>query len=259
MFRLLWSTQMSIPYTPELYGESFADVYDLWYSEVSDAEASADFVHSICGHGTVLELGVGSGRLAIPLIRRGTPVVGIDASLAMLRLCPRSELLTLVLGDMRTLPFDADRQHFAGVLVGFNTLFNLVTEDEQKQLFRDVYSVLRPGGHVLIEATNHDSLIHEPGISESTRSFGITRRDDSSVVVAGTDVDYRAQHINGCHVEFRDDGATLRPWMLRWASTSQLDSYASDVGLTLVDRVANWAGEPFYAHSANHVSVYQRR
>ena len=250
---------MSIPYSAELYGESFADVYDVWYDEVSDAQASAAFVRKVCGPGTVLELGVGSGRLADPLVAQGTTVVGVDASMAMLRRCQPSDRLRLLLGDMRDLPFDANRPHFDGVLIGFNTLFNLVTGADQQQLFEDVSKLLRSGGHLIVEATNHNTIaVESDNIGRSSQNFGITRQDGESLVVASTVLDHQTQQIDGCHIECSDSAVTLRPWKLRWSSTEELDLYAERAGLILTSRTADWSEKPFLSDSTNHVSVYQR-
>lgn len=249
---------MSTRYTPELYGESFADVYDLWYGQVSDADASAEFIHGLCGTGRVLELGVGTGRLALPLLASGMTVVGVDASLAMLRRCPQTDGLTLLLSDMRGLPFNPDTARFDGALIGFNTLFNLVSATEQEQLFCDVFSLLRPGGYLIIEATNHNVFAADTASTEPTHSFGVTRRTAEAVVVASTTVDHHLQKIDGCHIEISDRGATLRPWKLRWCSTEQLDSFAANAGLRLHTRLADWDGAKYRSSSTNHISVYQR-
>ncbi|MEZ5412212.1 MAG: class I SAM-dependent methyltransferase, partial [Acidimicrobiales bacterium] len=96
-------------FRPDTYGESFAEVYDEWYQGVSDAEAVAAFVDARAGAGPVLELGVGTGRLAAPLLARNRAVVGLDASAAMLARCRGRGLevagLRLVRADMAALPF----------------------------------------------------------------------------------------------------------------------------------------------------------
>jgi SAM-dependent methyltransferase len=125
-------------YDASTYGDRFADVYDRWYADVSDVDGCVSRVAELAGDGPVLELGVGSGRLAIPLARRGVEVHGLDASRAMLdRLAakPGGELVRTVLGDMAEIALD-DPPPFAVVLVAFNTLFNLTTEAAQRACVR---------------------------------------------------------------------------------------------------------------------------
>lgn len=243
----------------DTYGESFAEVYDEWYEGVSDAEAVAAFVAARAGAGPVLELGVGTGRLAAPLLARGRAVVGLDASAAMLARC-RGGLeragLRLVRADMAALPF---RGPLGAVLIGFNTLFNLAHAEAQGSLFAQVGSMLGPGGVLVVEANQTDALAGGPErwIGRSSVTTGAPDGAGAVTVVA-TELDREAQVIVGQHVEVGPGGVRFRPWRLRWATTDQIDGFARSAGLQLAERHGGWSGEPWDPQADTHVSVYHR-
>ncbi len=232
---------------PGTYGDSFADVYDQWYGQITDAEATADFVSSRCLHGPVLELGVGTGRLAVPLVKRGHQVVGLDASTSMLNQCPQP--VTRVLGDMAQLPF-YDRV-FGGALCAFNTLFNLVSTQVQQQFFHQVSRSLAPGAPLIIEAFTGIGLDNsEPS------SLGVSRITADRLVLAATVVDAQAQTITGQHVDISEAGVKLRPWLVRWTTPEQMDELASTAGLDLLERYSSWDQQEFDPDRDLAISVY---
>lgn len=223
---------------PELYGESFADVYDEWYGDVTDAEATARFVAARCGTGPVLEVGVGTGRLARPMAALGLSVIGLDVSAPMLARVAggdRAAGIALVRGDMRALPFGSERGGFGAVLIAFNTLFNLPTAASQRDLLGQVAPLLAGDGVVVIEAVDTTSLTAGP-----LRSLGVAGRRDDGVLVVGTNLDPERQTILGQHVELDASGVRLRPWFLRWSTPDQVDGYARRAGLVPVERCAAW-------------------
>ncbi len=240
---------------PAAYGAAFADVYDDWYQDISDAnggvDALADFVAARTRGDVVVELGVGSGRLATPLIERGLRVVGIDASVDMLRQCPPSILG--VGADMAALPlrFPPDR---AGptVLCGFNTLFNLHSGERLHRLLKSL-SQLR--ATFIVEMMNAAQLAASPKHSTGRSALPVSHAD--GIVVSSTLVDHANQLMVGRHLEIRDDGVASRPWLLRWVTIEELDDAAESAGLTCVERVDGWAGEPFGPTSDSAISVYK--
>ena len=145
-------------YRPSTYGDRFADVYDDWYHDVSDVAATVARVAALAGEppGPVLELGAGSGRLAIPRAARGLEVWALDASTAMLdRLAgkPGGDRVRVVLGDMAVLDVGAGPPGgFAVVLCAFNTLFNLTDGEAQRRCLARVAEVLAPRGRLVVEA-----------------------------------------------------------------------------------------------------------
>lgn len=241
---------------PDAYGRAFADVYDHWYRDVSDAEATARFVAARCGDGPVVELGVGSGRLAGPMAAQGLTVIGLDGSMPMLRRCPRpldrrggGQPLHLVHGDMRALPF---RGTVGAALIAFNTLFNLSAVSDQGRLLSELRTLLGPDGPLIIEALDVSPLLSGP-----RRSIGVRQRDADGLVVSATQLDPGQQLLTGQHVEIDDGGARVRPWRLRWLTPGQVDELAGDGGLVLTERYGSWAGEPVTEAGQTHVSVYR--
>lgn len=241
-------------YDSARYGRSFADVYDDWYRDVSDVDATVEKVAALAarrGGGRVLELGVGTGRLALPLAARGLQVTGVDASAEMLdrlRTKDGAEQLTLVEADMAELPVDGP---FAAAFVAFNTFFNLTTRDAQARCLQRVRDVLAPGGWFVLEAF----VPHDDGDASgvSARTVEVDR-----VVLTAARRDAAAQTISGQHIEITEQGVRLRPWMVRYAAPAELDAMAAAAGLRLVERHADWRGTPFQDASDHHVSVYRR-
>ena len=140
-------------YGRETYGESFADVYDRWYLGITDAEQTADVIASLAGPGgRVLELAVGTGRLALPVAARGLDVTGIDTSPSMLeQLHARGgdRAVAAVLGDMVD---DLPAGPFEVAFIAYNSLFNLESAERQRACFAAVAARLVPGGRFVVEA-----------------------------------------------------------------------------------------------------------
>ena len=232
------------------YGDSFADVYDEWYPDVSDAVATAEFIDGLGDSQHVLELGTGTGRLSRALAQLGHQVVGIDASVAMLERFDDPDS-TPVAADMARLPFAP--ASFDCVLVATNTLFNLATADAQAACFAAAADALRPGGHIVVEADV--PAPSDPAFDRlvSTRSITPDR-----VVLTATIRDDDAQTVTGQHVDISSDGIRLRPWKIRFVGPAELDRLASAAGLRRTDRFADWQRRDFDEDSAHHVTVYTR-
>lgn len=236
------------------YGDAFADVYDDWYADVTDVAATvAKAVELAGGGGRVLELGVGTGRLAVPMARAGLAVTGIDASEAMLaRLAARDPdgIVTSICGDMvdglPDGPFDV-------ALVAYNTIFNLLDDGAQHRCFTEVAARLRGDGRFVVEAFVPDESPADRGDNVSVRSMTADR------VVLSVSVDHtHEQRAEGQFVEITEaDGIRLRPWSIRWSTPAQLDAMAAAAGFRLEARTSDMAGTPFTDASAQHVSVYR--
>ena len=237
-------------YRRETYGEAFADVYDDWYSGITDAEQTADVVAELAGAGgRVLELAVGTGRLAVPIARRGLTVAGIDASAAMLdRLRSRDPAGTVagVLGDMVD---DLPAGPFDVALIAYNSLFNLESAERQRSCFAAVAARLVPGGRFVVEAFVPDDR-EGPVVAVRSMTAG-------EVVLSISEHDPVTQRAHGQFVQFVDgDRVRLRPWSIRYADPGELDAMAAAAGLALAARWENFARHPFDDDSAQHVSVY---
>lgn len=233
----------------DAYGRSFADVYDLWYESVSDAVATAAFV-AARSTGPVLELGVGSGRLARPLTKLGLRVVGLDGSAEMLERCTAEgdAGISLVRADMRALPFNGN---IGAALIAFNTVFNLATEQDQRALFVELRRLIGTTGVVIVEALDVSPLLNGPA-----RSIGLREIDGQRAVVTATDLSKLDQVVNGQHLEISDGGISVRPWRLRWMTPDQMDEMAAAAGLIRTERYRSWDKQPFTKGSETHISVY---
>jgi SAM-dependent methyltransferase len=242
-------------YDHRSYGDGFADVYDDWYADVTDVDATVARIRELAGaDGRVLELGVGTGRLAVPMATAGLRVVGIDASEAMLaKLRERDPEMRVeaMLGDMADHlpdgPFDA-------VLIAYNTIFNLLGEHDQPRLFQRVAARLAPTGVFVVEAFVPDVRAGDGSSEVTVRSMAVDH------VVLSVSVNRPDEQLfEGQFVEFSERGGVhLRPWSIRWATPGQLDEMAAAAGLRLVERVGDMAGSPFTDDSRQHVSTYRR-
>lgn len=251
-------------YGPNTYGDGFADVYDGWYHDVTDVDATVARVVALAASGPaggpVLELGAGSGRLALPLAEAGLDVWAIDASDAMLdrlRAKPGGDRVHTVVGDMADLDLGPDApEGFAVVLCAFNTLFNLTDAAAKVRCLSRVAEVLAPGGRLLVEAFVPPPP-GEPGGSVAAvepRHIGL-----DEVVLTVSRLDPASRTVVGQHVQIREEGIRLRPWVLHYAGPDELDDLATEAGLQRVDRHGGWHGEPFTPASDIHVTSYARR
>ncbi len=239
---------------PAAYGDAFADVYDAWYAEISDVDATVEAVVALvnaAGGGPVLELGIGTGRLALPLVARGIEVFGIDASAAMverLRAKPGGAAIRVAMANFADpLPAPlAAPGGFAVVLIAFNTFCNLASADEQARCLANAAPILAPNGSLVVEMSTFADSVDGPDEASSVDpARGIvhrTRRDRGGQTIVGA--------IEGA--------GAVRRYRVRYLSPDELDSLAADAGLALVSRWSGWSGEPFDDDADQHVSVYRR-
>ena len=240
-------------YTRSTYGDAFADVYDDWYHDITDVDGTVDLLADLAAGFAdlpVLELGVGTGRLALPLAARGFEVVGLDASQAMLaKLAEKdpSASVASVLGDMVD---DQPAGPFGLVFVAFNTFFGLLTEERQRACFVSVAQHLAPGGAFVIEAFVPEPQAGPPVVVRSMTA--------ESVVLSITTHDETGQIAQGQHISISESGGVrMRPWAIRYATVDQLDAMARASGFRLDERWEDAQRAPFTAESARHVSVYR--
>jgi SAM-dependent methyltransferase len=252
-------------YDAATYGERFADVYDDWYASVTDADACVARLAALAADaaGPVLELGIGTGRLALPMAAMGFDVRGVDASPAMLdrlRAKPGAEALAVGEADLARLvaPTRADDPpagpRFALVFVAYNTLFNLTEAADQQACVTRVAALLADGGRFVVEAFVPPSPEEPPGPSDgvAVRELTVDR-----VVLSVARHDAGDQTMTGQFVDISEAGIRLRPWHLRYRTPAQLDDLATGAGLVLEHRWAGWRREPFDDSSTTHVSVYR--
>ena len=238
-------------YAASTYGERIAEFYDEWYSEL-DSEAVVEFLAELAGPGPVLELGIGTGRVALPLLARGIGVQGIDASQAMvdkLRAKPAGSGIPVTIGDLA----DVDvAGKFSLVFVAFNTFFCLLTQEDQLRCFANVAARLARGGVFALEA-------FVPDLSRFDRNQRVAvEKLESDAVRLETSVhDPVGQQVETRHVVITEKQTAFYPLKIRYAWPSELDLMARLAGLRLRDRWAGWRREPFDASSRTHVSVYE--
>jgi len=241
-------------YDAATYGDRFADVYDDWYAAPEETERAVECIARLAeqgGSGPVLELGVGTGRLALPLAARGIAVTGLDSSASMLeRLAakPGGDRVRTIESDMAGPLPDGP---WSVVVVARNTLFNLTTEHAQRECLREIARVLAPSGTLVVEAFVPDGSRQRSSVE--AREVGLDR-----VVLFVDRHDPDTQQVWSSFVELTPEGNRFRPCHLRYATPAQLDELAVASGLVLVERWSGWTGKPFDDESPTQVSLYRR-
>ncbi len=248
-------------YDPATYGDRFADIYDDWYPDPEGTDAAVAEIQRWTQPGdAILELGVGTGRLAIPLAAADRRVSGIDASAAMIdRLAakPGGDQVNATVGDMGS---DLPPGPFHLVFVALNTFFGLPTAEAQSACFHAVAARLHSGGRFVIEAfvPATEAMSDAPSTGAADRVEVRSMTIDAVVLSISrfVAVDQRAE---GHHIELRHGmPVILRPWSVRYSTPEQLDTMAAAAGFTLESRSGSWIGEPFSDASTHHLSVYRR-
>jgi SAM-dependent methyltransferase len=240
-------------YRPETYGDRIADLYDRLVATMPDPVDCVDRLAELAGPGPALELGIGTGRIALPLAARGVEVHGIDASAAMveqLRAKPGGEAVPVAIGDFADLPVEGS---FTLVYAVFNTFFSLLTQDAQVRCFQAVADRLAPGGAFALELFVPDPTLHPGGQSIRTRYLGLDLvRFDLALH------DPVAQRVDFQNVLLAADGARLMPGSVRYAWPSELDLMARLAGLRLRERWGGWRREPYTGSTSGlYVAVYE--
>lgn len=234
--------------------DRFAEVYDDWYYSPPEQEEAVDLLVALAGSGRALELGIGTGRIALPMAERGVAVHGIDASEAMvahLRAKPGGGAVPVTIGDFADVPVEGA---FSLVFVVFNTFLALGSQDDQVRCFTNVASHLDAGGVFVIEAFGVDYPSSFTG-NQTVRTAHVEH--DRAVVALGR-YDPVDQQASMQFLVLTDGGSRLYPLRLRYTAPAELDLMARLAGLRLRERWGGWRGQPFTAVSSSHVSVYER-
>jgi SAM-dependent methyltransferase len=235
----------------EVYNQRCADVYDQWFGYFD--EAAVDVLHGLAGGGRALELGIGTGTVALPLRARGVEVHGIDASpemVAALRAKPGGEAVPVTMGDFAEVNVGGE---FSLVYVVYNTLFALQTQEAQVRCFRNAAARLAPGGAFVVEAFVPDLAQLSAG-----RGVRLLHMTDERVGIRVYEHDPVGQKMKSRQVIFSDGGTRVFPVEVRYAWPPELDLMARLAGLRLRERWGDWRRAPFGAKSEKHVSVYER-
>jgi SAM-dependent methyltransferase len=240
--------------TEDHFGERVAERYDESSAEMFEPAAVdpvVDFLAGLAGRGRALELGIGTGRIALPLAQRGIPVHGIDLSEAMvarLRAKPGAEDIGVTIGDFSTATADGT---FSLAYLVFNTIMNLTTQDEQVACFQNVAAHLEPGGCFVIEVGVPDLQRLPPG--ETFQPF-----DVSPTHLGFDEYDVARQGLVSHHYWIDDGKVEVFSPPFRYVWPSELDLMARLAGMTLRERWSGWKREPFTSDSTKHVSVWEK-
>jgi hypothetical protein len=235
------------------FGEEVAENYDQT-DQREDTLAEVAFLEQLATGGPALELAIGTGRVALPLAARGIQVDGIDFSPAMvakLRTKPGGDQISVTMGNFADVPVPGS---YRLIFVVFNTLFNLLTQDDQVRCFENVATHLTADGLFVVEAfvptyltrLRTDQYVDAEAIGVGEVTLDVGRHDPVK------------QLLEESHVVLTREGVRLYPIVCRYAWPSELDLMARIAGLRLKDRFSGWNREPFTSTSGRHVSVYGR-
>jgi SAM-dependent methyltransferase len=230
----------------ERYDESSADMF-----EPAVVDPAVDFLADLAGSGAALELGIGTGRIALPLARRGIRVHGIDLSEAMvarLRAKPGAEDIEVTIGDFARTRVEGT---FTVAYLVFNTINNLTTQGQQIACFENVAAHLEPGGCFVIEVGVPELQRLPPG--ETVRAFDI-----SATHLGFDEFDVASQGLISHHYAVVDGKLELHSVPFRYVWPAELDLMARLAGMRLRERWSDWKREPFTSESRQHVSVWEK-
>lgn len=239
-------------YDIESYGENIAAVYDEWYAAYD--VRMIDGLSELARGGRALELGIGTGRIALPLQERGVEVHGIDASesmLAKLRSKSGGENIPVRIGDFAQVDVEG---RFDLIYIVFNTFFALLTQEEQINCFRNVAAHLKDEGIFLLEVFVPDLKRFESGQTLRVVSLG-----EGLVRLEASIVDPALQQVTSHHIALGEAGTRFYPLKIRYAWPSELDLMARLAGLTLKERWGGWDRSAFRGESMTHISLYANR
>ena len=228
------------------YDESAVEMFD-----PAVVDPVVELLVELAGSGRALELGIGTGRIALPLAQRGVPVHGIELSKAMvakLRAKPGGEDIGVTIGDFATTTVDGT---FSVAYLVFNTIMNLTTQTAQVACFRNVAAHLEPGGCFVIEVGVPELQRLPPG--ETIRAFHV-----SETRWGLDEYDVATQGLTSHHFEIVDERLERLSIPFRYAWPSELDLMAELAGMRLRERWSGWKREPFTSDSDKHVSIWEK-
>lgn len=238
------------------YGHAIADAYDDLHeaitADTSITEAAVDRLYTLAEGLPVLEFGIGTGRLALPLAARGLHVTGIDASAEMvqvLRAKPGGDHIAVTVGDFAVTQVEGE---FNLVVLAINTIFALPSQDAQISCFRNAAAHLRPGGRFVVEA-----WVPDLGAFRNGTALRLLSLSEDRVVAEAARLSCADQMMYTTKVDMTSAGLRLLPANHRYAWPAELDLMARLAGMEREHRWADWHGTPFTDASRAHVSVYR--
>jgi SAM-dependent methyltransferase len=240
-------------YGADTYGENIAEIYDHLHGGRPETTLAVERLAELARGGPALELAVGTGRIALPLAARGIRVDGIDASpemVAQIRAKPGGDGIAVTMGDFADVPVPGT---YPLIYLVFNTLFALLTQEDQVRCFQNVAAHLADDGVFVVEA-----FVPDLGRFRQDQHVGAVSIEIDEVHLEVSRHDPATQRVNASHVLLSDSGVRLYPVALRYSWPTELDLMARLAGLRLHERWAGWNREPFGSDSGQHVSVYGR-
>jgi len=236
------------------FGPRVAERFDERYAyqaETGVVDPMVGFLADLARDGDALELGIGTGRVALPLAQRGVRVQGIDLSEAMvakLQAKPGAEQIGVAIGDFATTRVDGT---FSLAYLVANTIMNLTTQEEQVACFRNVAVHLESGGYFVIEVLVPRLRWLSPG--ETFQPF-----DVSTTHLGFDEYDVARQGLVSHHYWISDGEVEVFSPPFRYVWPAELDLMAQLAGMTLRERWGDWTREPFTSESQKHVSVWEK-
>jgi SAM-dependent methyltransferase len=232
------------------FGPETAAQYDGFVR--GDEGAASAFLAQLARGGRALEFAIGTGRIALVLAAQGIQVDGIELSAAMiegLRARPGGDRIGVTVGDMSRV---TTGERYGLVYLVFNTLFNLLTAEDQIRCFENAARHLNAEGHFVVETALPHAWI-APGRADYVHAEAV---DLDTVVLDVARYDPVTQLLEENHLRLTTRGITMTPIVCRLITPGEMDLMARIAGLRLVERFANWQRAPFDLHSQAHVSVY---
>ncbi|MEM8634054.1 MAG: class I SAM-dependent methyltransferase [Pseudomonadota bacterium] len=234
------------------FGELYADEYDALH-DPGTTKDSVDLISSLAGDGTLFELAIGTGRMAIPLAKKGHVIQGLEASsemVAKLREKPGGDAIHVQIADMSE--FETRERYDFAFLV-FNTLFNLTSQSAQIGCFASVADCLNPRGYFLVE-----TFVPDIGRFRSGEDVSVSKLDTESVWLEAVVHNGVDQTLDFQRIRYSREGVKIAPLKMRYAWPAEIDLMAQLAGLRLKHRWGGWNRESFTDKSRMHVSLYEK-
>jgi SAM-dependent methyltransferase len=240
-----------VNYAPEMYGDQIAAAYDDIETRGLDTDGAVSMLAELAGGGLSLELGIGTGRIAVPLAARGVSVHGVEISDAMIRRLrerPGGDSIPVIRGDLADVPVESS---YRLIYIVFNTIFFLQTQEDQVRCFGNAAKHLGDNGLFVVEASDMIGVAAHGQVRMSMLEADRVQFD-------AVQHDPVEQRFDVQRVVVTESGIQLYPVRLRYAWPSELDLMARLAGLRLRQRWGGWRGEPFKSEGSLHVSIYER-
>ncbi|MBM7789584.1 class I SAM-dependent methyltransferase [Tenggerimyces flavus] len=241
-------------YSVSTYGDTVAGIYDGWHGLWEDPADAVEYLAKLADGGRVLELGIGTGRVAIPLAARGLDVQGVDASAEMVRVMrtkPGGDL-PVIIGDAADVA-NLVSGSFSLIYCVFSSFYGILTQKEQLRCLSGVFDRLQPGGSFVVETFYPD--LTKFSNNKSLELFHFT---PERISIWASRHDKLAQTIHTEDLHVRNGSVQAYPVKVRYVWPAELDLMTRLSGLELVSRQADWNGQEFTSRSFNYITTYRK-